>query len=65
MKVRDLVISVLLLLVIDSQAVQGQIPKVYSNILEDNGFFHVDGDKIKVEVFNPVTLEKFDIFDLN
>ncbi len=28
-------------------------------------FFHVDGDKIKVEVFNPVTLEKFDIFDLN
>lgn len=28
-------------------------------------FFHVDGDKIQVEVFNPVTLEKFDTFDLN
>lgn len=28
-------------------------------------FFHVDGDKIKVEVYNPDTLEKFDSFDLN
>jgi len=28
-------------------------------------FFHVDGESIKVEVYNPVTLEKFDEFILN
>ena len=28
-------------------------------------FFHVDGENIRVEVYNPDTLEKFDQFDLN